>query len=388
MTAPVARPVDFGSLRSIGVLRALQLGDMLCAVPALRALRRAAPRARITLIGLPWARAFASRFACYVDDFLAFPGYPGLPECEPDRTAIPGFLRQARTRHFELLLQMHGSGAVTNPLSALLGAAELAGFCPADSAALSGVGPEPGMEGPAAPPRFLPWSEAEHEVLRYLRLLRFLGIPTCDTALAFPLTDDDRYALRAAGCIPAPQSYACVHAGARMGSRRWPPERFALVADALARQGLTVVLTGTEGERELVRAVRGQMRESALDISGRTTLGALALLISQARVVVCNDTGVSHLAAALAAPSVVVCCGSDPRRWSPLDQRLHRVLHVEVACRPCTYAHCPVGHPCALDLSPNDVLDALSCLLNDTAPHAGRLQVRRDRAHCANEAHW
>src|SRR5437763_11121838 len=99
-----------GPLRRIAVLRALQLGDMLCAVPALRALRAAWPMAEIVLIGLPWARGFAWRFRPLVNAFHAFPGYPGLPE-QPSRLGeLPGFLGSMQRANFDLALQLHGSG--------------------------------------------------------------------------------------------------------------------------------------------------------------------------------------------------------------------------------------------------------------------------------------
>src|SRR5690606_13899994 len=95
------------ALRSqgIAVIRPLYLGDLLCAVPALRALRAAAPGVPITLIGLPWASEFAQRFNRYVDEFLAFPGWPGIPEREPTRAALCSFYTAIRDRCFDLVLQ-------------------------------------------------------------------------------------------------------------------------------------------------------------------------------------------------------------------------------------------------------------------------------------------
>jgi ADP-heptose:LPS heptosyltransferase len=328
--------LDFRSLERIAVFRALQLGDLLCAVPALRALRAAAPQARITLVGLPWSADFVERYRAYVDEHLVFPGFPGLPETAPDLAAIPGFFAAAQSRRFDLAIQLHGSGLQTNALMAAMGARRNAGFF------------LPGQYCPD-PELFAEWSEREHEVLRYVRLVGFLGIEPRGEALEFPLAASDFQALRQADAeVPAPGSYACVHPGARLPSRRWPPQRFAEVADGLAAQGLQVVLTGSESERPIVDAVRQAMKAPALDLCGRTGLGALAALVAQARLVVCNDTGISHVAAGVGTPSVVISSGADARRWAPLDAGRHRLLFADAPCRPCGYAICPVeGHPCA-----------------------------------------
>ncbi|TAK84988.1 MAG: glycosyltransferase family 9 protein [Betaproteobacteria bacterium] len=324
----------------IAVLRALQLGDMLCAVPALRALRAEYPAARITLIGLPWARKLAARFRRYVYDFMEFPGFPGLPERACDVAAVPRFFREARKRGFDLVLQMHGSGEIMNPLAVLAGGQRTAGFC------------RPGHYCPD-PERYMEWRDEEHEVQRYLRLMAHLGVAPQGSALEFPLSGEDWSEWTGIGLER--DSYAVVHPGAQLASRRWPPERFAQVADALAAEGLQIVLTGSAGEKPLVETVRQAMRSPALDLAGLTSLGGLAALVARARLVVANDTGISHIAAAVKAPSVIVASGSDPKRWAPLDRQLHRVLFHEIECRPCKHAACPIGHPCALGVSPEQV---------------------------------
>lgn len=329
----------------IGVFRALVLGDMLCAVPALRAVKGAWPHAELTLVGLPWARELAQRLTM-VDRFIEFPGYPGLPETIADLAALPDFLRRMQDEAFDLLLQMHGSGTITNPLIAACGARHAAGFIEP-----GGFAPEPAL--------FTPWPQQGHEIERLLALVDHLGIPRCGSALEFPLNDTDRIEL--ASLWPgayAGQPYVCLHAGAQLASRRWPAERFAAVADALAERGFSVVLTGTAGEAALASQVEHAMARPAVNLAGKTSLWTLGALIERARLLVCNDTGVSHIAAALGTRSVVVSCGADVTRWSPLNHARHQVLWHLVPCRPCSFAQCPYDHPCAKGVTPEMVIAA------------------------------
>jgi ADP-heptose:LPS heptosyltransferase len=267
-----------------------------------------------------------------------------MPERSADTSALLCFIEEMRKKKFDLVVQMHGSGRFTNPLTVLMGARENAGYY------------EAGRYRPD-PRRFIEWRPEEHEVQRWLRLLEHAGVPPKGTRLEFPLDEADWRELRSF-CLRE-RSYVVIHPGSQLSSRRWPAERFAEVADALAVEGLKVVLTGVIDEISLVGKTRDAMRQPAIDLAGRTTLGGLAALIGGARLLVSNDTGVSHIAAAMRTPSVVIACGSDPRRWAPLDRALHRVLAHEVGCRPCAHPECPVGHPCAIGIEVGDVLNEI-----------------------------
>lgn len=297
------------------VLRALKVGDLLCAVPTFRALRMAWPKAEIVLLGLPWAQSFVARYRCYLDGFRAFPGFPGLPEQDPDISRIPVFVREMQEERFDLAIQLHGSGAFVNPLTVLLGAGRSSGFY------------LPGEYCPDAE-LFCPWPTQGREVMRLLRLVEFLNLPTRGDHLDFPLRAEDFQALeRIEGTEELGQGeYVCLHPGASVPERRWPLEWFAEIGASLARRGLRLVLTGEGREAELTEALARKVVVPVLDLAGRTDLGALAALLSRARLLVCNDTGVSHIADALRLPSVVLSTGDNPERWGPADRRLHRVF--------------------------------------------------------------
>ena len=115
-------------MRRIAVFRALQLGDLLVAVPALRVLRQRFPNAEITLIGLPWTASFVQRFACYIDRFVEFVGYPGIDEVPVDAQRTERFLAEQHAYGYDIAIQMHGSGRTSNPFVLALDAPITVGY--------------------------------------------------------------------------------------------------------------------------------------------------------------------------------------------------------------------------------------------------------------------
>ncbi len=321
--------------QQIAVVRALRgLGDLLCVVPALRALRCGLPDAHLTLIGLPSAAWFVRRFYGYLDGLIEFPGYPGIPEAAVSVADLPSFLARMQAMRFDLAIQMHGSGGASNPFTVLLGARHTSGFF------------VPGQYCPD-PERFIAYPEEEPEIRRHLRLVERLGLPLQGDHLEFPVYGEDRAELaRLPECAGLrPGGYVCLHPGAHDPARRWPPKLFAQAADGLADEGLQVVLTGAKEEAPLVEAVARQLAAPATNLAGRTSLGALAALLEGACLLISNDTGVSHLAAALRTPSVVIFLASDPERWAPLDRELHRCLRWPVLGGAGSAEHRADPHP-------------------------------------------
>jgi ADP-heptose:LPS heptosyltransferase len=300
--------------RTIAILRALHLGDLLCTVPAFRALRAAFPGATISLISLPWAKAFVKRFHRYLDEFIEFPGYPGLPEQVPDISRLAEFLASIRARQFDWLIQMQGDGSYVNDLIRLCGARRFWGFArhPIES----------GSDG------LLPYPSDCPEIHRHLKLIEYMGVPLQGDELEFPLTAEDNADFEQIPCAGAlkPGSFACVHPGGRGLNRRWSAEGFVQIAQGLIERGLRVVVTGVAEERSLGDQLAGALPDAAINLAGHTTLGSLGVIVSRSRLLIANDTGVSHVAAALQTPSVILSVGSDPARWNPLDIAKHHVL--------------------------------------------------------------
>jgi ADP-heptose:LPS heptosyltransferase len=300
----------------------LFLGDMLCVIPVVRAIRAYYPDAHITLIGLSWQEDLVKRFDRYFNDFIEFPGWPGLPEKPYDAAECLRFTVEMQKKKFDLVLQMQGNGILTNSMCLLWNA-----------------GITTGLRKPGdfwADEKLFPLSDDdEHEVLRFLKLLDALDIPRSGSHLEFPLTQDEEAAFASGASKHAlfPQHYICIHPGSRDPKRRWPARYFASIADQLIQLGYTVILTGSRDEKDVIQSVAGLMTGKPIkssDIFPAIELGNLASLIKYAALLISNDTGVSHIAAGLSIPSVVLFSRySRQSRWAPENSVLHKVIPFE-----------------------------------------------------------
>ena len=261
------------------VLRALGLGDFATAVPALRAVRRAFPGHEIVLAAPPVLAPLVE--ACgAVDRLHPTPAYVRGPMSTLDWSGPRP----------DVAVNLHGRGPQSHRTLRRLRPARLLAF--ASRAARFRGGPQ--------------WSDDEHEVARWCRLLRWYGISADPADLLLPAPP------------PLLSGTVVVHPGASLPERRWPAESFADVARALSADGYRVVLTGSADERPLAVSVAGAAGLAAEDVlAGRTPLSALAAITAHARLVVCGDTGVAHLATAYGIPAVVLFGPMSPARWGP-----------------------------------------------------------------------
>lgn len=168
--------------------------------------------------------------------------------------------------------------------------------------------------------------------------------------------------------IAAPVTVFCP--GAEYGpAKRWPTAHFAALADALAERGQAVWILGSAKDRAIGEEIRERCRQCRpSNLCGSTSLTQAIDLIASARTVVCNDSGLMHVAAALNRPLIALFGSSSPGFTPPLSERA-RIIHLGLRCSPCFKRECPLGHfDCMNTLEPQRVLAA--CLDGDNcAPH-------------------
>jgi ADP-heptose:LPS heptosyltransferase len=279
--------------RSVCVLKASRVGDFLCALPALDALRNALPGAELVLITLPLLRPLAERVN-FIDRIVMFPGYPGLAEQFFDARRAAAFFVDMQAQRFDLAIQLQGSGVYTNPFVLMLGARRSAGFVR--------PGTDPGLLDAA-----LPLPEQGHEIDRMA--------PLRTRRAALCLRPEDRQ--RASRLLqPMRRPLVGLHVTARDVARHWPMDRFAAVAQGLMQQfDATPVILGEAGDDRAAVLAR-ELGAQAIDLIGRTSLPELAAVIEALDLLVTTDSGPAHIAYAVDTPTVVAF-SAEAERYGP-----------------------------------------------------------------------
>lgn len=298
-----------GQPRRIVLILPCCIGDVVLATATLSALRRLYPDAHITwAVGL-WSRA-------------AIEMHPALnATVDTGRAALPvksvggfwRFVRQMRAGQFDLAVSL-----VRSPLMSL--ALRLSGIPERAGLDSNGRGFGYTVKVPLDP------AVERHEAEIYLDVVRALGGDTTACYANIPVRDDDRAAAQdALNRLEISGPFALVNPaggsnpGMSMDAKRYPPESLAVIIRGLQAAGLPVLLTAGPDDGVIVAAVQREVKQSPPlpSLAGLLTLRQIGALASLARVYIGNDTGLTHLAAASGAPTVMLMGPSSPKRYAP-----------------------------------------------------------------------
>jgi heptosyltransferase-2 len=316
------------------------VGDAVLAIPALKAVRSNFPKAEITLLVRPWvAGLFTS--APFVDRVWT--------EAKPTKLADwTRITRDIRAFEFDLALVLPNSF---------------------ESALMMFLARIPNRVGYATDGRawmltdsIEPSLEAQHQVHYYLDLAKAIRAETDSPSIEIQATAEERENARmllAEEGIGRGTRFLVLNAGAAYGSaKRWHDDRFAAVADILSEEmNVGVAMIGSEAERPIAEQIRLRMKRPGAVLSGRTSLETLIGVLAESCLMITNDSGPMHIAAALGVPTVAVFGSTDERVTSPFGARA-RVVKNPVECSPCLLRECPIDHRCMNGVSVEDVCKA------------------------------
>jgi lipopolysaccharide heptosyltransferase II len=343
------------------------IGDLLMTTPAIRALKRARQGRRITLLTSPVAAA-AAALVPEIDEVLVYsaPWMKATRACA-NAASDRAMIERMQTESFDgaVIFTVYSQ----SPLPAAL-FLYLAGI----PRRLARCRENPYLLLTHWLPEHEPEQGVRHEVERQLDLAGAIGGHCEEKRLSLAVPARAREAVRAtlarAGIGPD-DAWVLIHPGASAASRRYPPHAFAEVARRLATDaGLRIVLAGGAGEAELVELIRRRVGVPAVALAGTLTFAELAALVSLAPLLICNNSGPAHVAAAVQTPVVDIYALTNPQHtpWAVPS----RVLSYDVPCKYCYRSVCPEGHnDCLRRVEPREVTEAAVSLLHETAAPAG-----------------
>jgi ADP-heptose:LPS heptosyltransferase len=339
--------------RNLLAVRLDNAGDVVMLGPALRAIKTTSPDCQITLLASP-AGSKAAPLLPWVDSVLVWRSiWQDLGQLPFDPARENELLDLIAARSFDAAV-IFTSFSQTPHVAAYV--CYLAGI-----PLRAGESKEFGGGTLSTELRDTP--DATHQVDRNLRLVQALGFSEVDPALEIAIPDASRESvarrLWSAGITPD-QPLALLHPGTSAAARRYPATRFGQVADLLLSRGWSLVVTGSERERDLLESVVGD--SDAIPVLTDLSIQEFAALVARASAVICGNTLPLHLADATGTPVVALYSGTDLlSQWGPRFAP-SRVLQRATNCAPCYRFTCPIGLPC-LDVDPEEVVAAVEALV-------------------------
>ncbi len=212
----------------------------------------------------------------------------------------------------------------------------------------------------------VPFGEMEktvHQTDAFLRIVNPYGIEATEKIQSLALTDSERTWVRE----QLPEGpVVTINPGAAYGSaKRWYPERFAAVADFLAREhGMNIVLIGGPGEVEIGNDIAAAIQAPVHNFVGKTSIRQMMSLIDAASLMVTNDSGPMHVAAGFDVPIVAIFGSTDHTTTSPFTER-YRIVRHAVECSPCLLRECPIDHRCMDRVTVDDVIESVELFMQD-----------------------
>ena len=329
------------------------VGDSIMTIPALRALRRILPDASITLAVRPGAKGIFSEVD-FIDDVLVYD--------RRNAFSVFGQVREWKKREFDLaVLFQNAFEAALIPF--LAGVPVRLGYATESRQAM--------LTHPLPLPD---WRSTKHEVFYYLYLITALeqmlfrtstvceGDPDVSLSISESRKSEASELLRSHGVSEEKSVVAICPGSINSRAKRWPAEAYAALADRLIDDRRNVVLIGSKDEIDVTNEVAQRMRHRPVVLTGKTTLDQITAVLGLVDLVVTNDTGPAHIAAALGCPTIVIFGPTNPLTTRPFSPKAEIIRHPP-DCAPCMLRDCPIDHRCMTAITVDEVFEHSHALL-------------------------
>jgi heptosyltransferase-2 len=329
------------------------VGDSIMTIPALRALRRILPEASITLAIRPGAKGIFSDVD-FIDDVLVYDRRSAF--------SVFGQVREWKRRKFDLVVLFQN--AFEAALIPFLAAVPIRlGYATESRQAM--------LTHPLPLPD---WRSSKHEVFYYLYLITALeqllfrtstvceADPDISLSISESRKSEASELLRSHGVNEETSVVAICPGSINSRAKRWPTEAYAALADRLIDDRRQVVLIGSQDETAVTNEVTSRMRHRPVVLTGKTTLDQITAILGLVDLVVTNDTGPAHIAAALGSPTIVIFGPTNPLTTRPFSPNAEMIRHPP-DCAPCMLRDCPIDHRCMTAITVDEVFEHSHALL-------------------------